>query len=257
MRPWRSSRERVADASCRHLAVSPPRLLAVAAATHAPSLLILYRTPYIVMPFFHFSFPSYAVHLLLYLYSLCVATRIFAFRRIIHILVVAAPSVIAFNSCLFTERFAPHLRRVATISLCVAQPSHLIKISLRSVETLHYLVAPCVAGLNASPRRGRVVSADFHFCSDRQPGSCIPLLGICSPLLLATRLHNEKHSSPLESRRLPSTSIGGGECGGYLLVLATGLRCRRYTSSFDAKSPIYILLLNILSPRVTRVTTCW
>ena len=43
-------------------------------------------------------------------------------------------------------------------------------------------------------------------------------------------------------------------CGGYLLVLATVLRCRRYTFSFDAKSRIYILLLNIFSPRVPRVT---
>ena len=38
------------------------------------------------------------------------------------------------------------------------------------------------------------------------------------------------------------------------MVLTTVLRFRRYTSSFDAKSPIYILLLNIFSPRVTRVT---
>ena len=80
---------RVVSASrTRRLAVPPPRLLAVAAATHAPSLMILYRTPYFVMPVFHFSFSSYAVHVLLYLYSFRVAARIFAFRRIIDVLVV-------------------------------------------------------------------------------------------------------------------------------------------------------------------------
>ena len=43
-------------------------------------------------------------------------------------------------------------------------------------------------------------------------------------------------------------------CGGYLLVLATVLRCRTLHILVNAKSPKYILLLNIFSPRVTRVT---
>ena len=71
VRAWRSSRERVADASSRLLAVSPPRLYAVAAVTHAPLLTFPTRTSYAVM--LHFivcSFSSYDVLVLLYLYYL-------------------------------------------------------------------------------------------------------------------------------------------------------------------------------------------
>ena len=92
---------RVVSASpTRHLAVSPSHRLAVAAVAHAPSLMFLYRTPYIVMPFFHFSFSSYAVHVLLYLYSLRVAARIFAFPlHYSRVRRAAAPSVIALHPC--------------------------------------------------------------------------------------------------------------------------------------------------------------
>ena len=56
------------------------------------------------------------------------------------------------------------------------------------------------------------------------------------------------------SRRLPSTSLGGGECDGYLLVLATVLCCRAsYIASRASVACIIIILLNILS-RVKRVT---
>ena len=44
-------------------------------------------------------------------------------------------------------------------------------------------------------------------------------------------------------------------CGGYLLILATVPRCRALHILIDAKSTIYILLINIFSPRVTLVTT--
>ena len=131
MRAWRSSRERVADASSRHLAVSPPRLLAVAATTHTSfsvTLLVL-RTP-LCCVLFHSVF-LYDVLVLLYMYStslsLRVAARIFAFQS--HYSCVrraAAPSVITFVS-VFAERFAPHLCRVALISCASLSLRHLIE----------------------------------------------------------------------------------------------------------------------------------
>ena len=69
-------------------------------------------------------------------------------------------------------------------------------------------------------------------------------------------LHYEEHhfgGLPAAFCRLPSTSLGGGECGGYLLVHATVFRCWALHILIEAKSPIYILLLYIFSPRVTRV----
>ncbi len=122
---------RVVSASrTRHLAVPPPRFLAIAAATHSRSLMCLYRTPYIVMPLFHFSFSSYAEHVLLHLYSLRVAARIFAFpSHCSRVRRAAAPSVVSLNTYVFAEQFASHLCSVATKSICVARPLHSDQIS--------------------------------------------------------------------------------------------------------------------------------
>ena len=106
----------VSESRTRHLAVSPPRLFAVTAATDAPSLMILYCTPYIVMLLFYFLFSTYAVQVLLYLYWHRGATRIFVFRRIIHILVTWPRPLLSRCVLVFAERFAPHLRSVATLS---------------------------------------------------------------------------------------------------------------------------------------------
>ena len=179
---WRSSRERVADALSRHLAVSPPRLLAVVAATHAPWLMMLYRTRYIVMPFFHFLFSLYAVHVLLYLYSLCVAARIFAFRRIIHILDAWPRPLLSRCVLVFAELFAPHLRLVAILLAVRRSAFALNQISLLSGLTLRiyyrvvrrgfdrtptpqpcslaFLFIFCLAGLAASLPRSKSVARD-------------------------------------------------------------------------------------------------
>ena len=101
VRAWRSSRERIADASSRHLAVSQSRRLAVVVVIHAPSFMILYRTPYIVMPFYisHFLRTTYSY------YSTCTMHRFYVAwpresshsRRIIQrIRPAAAPSVLSF-----------------------------------------------------------------------------------------------------------------------------------------------------------------
>ena len=111
VRAWRSSRERVADASSRHLAVSPScslavlpsRLLVVSAVTHAPLLMFPYS--YFVRRYvgFHFSFSLYDILVLLYLYYF---RRIhFAwpresshFRRIIHVFVARPRPLLSSHS---------------------------------------------------------------------------------------------------------------------------------------------------------------
>ena len=63
----------------------------------------------------------------------------------------AAPSVFAFHSYVFVERFTPHLRRVATRSLCVARPVRLIK-SCFLVTILHIILCRAVRrGLKRTP----------------------------------------------------------------------------------------------------------
>ena len=109
VRACRSSRECVADASSRHLAVSPPRLLAVAAATYTHPIitLLVLRTLLCRVSFFIF-FVRYTRTTVLVLYaslSLRVAARIFAFLS--HYFCVrraAAPSVIEFHHYVFAER---------------------------------------------------------------------------------------------------------------------------------------------------------
>ena len=175
------------------------------------------------------------------------AARFFAFlSHCSRIRRVAAPSVITFVS-VFAERFAPHLCRVALISCASLSLHHLIESRL-----LVTCVAQCVAGLIALPRRCRVRwRCSLFFClSARQPLPRSKSARLCySRLANTTRI-----GLSLESCRLSSTSLAGGECRGYLLVLATVLRCRALHIIVDSKSRIYILLLNIFSPRVTRVT---
>ena len=124
------------------------------------------------------------------------------------------------------------------------------RISLFSVETLHYLLSRRASRARVYPRAAAVFMrrSSFFFLSARQPRS------LARNPLCCSRLANTTRSANLHSRRLPYTSLGGGECGGYLLVLARVPRCRAPHILIDANSPIYILLLNIFSPRVTRVT---
>ena len=82
------------------------------------------------------------------------------------------------------------------------------------------------------------------------PAASLEILFVCYSLLAITT----RSAASAAFRRLPSTSLGGGEFGWYLLVLATVPRCRAPHIFIDAKSPIYILLLNIFSPQVPRVT---
>ena len=90
---------------------------------------------------------------LLTFFSLRVVARIFAFpSHDLHIRRAAEPSVIAFHSYVFAERFAPHLRRVATLSALRRSAFALNQISLLSYPTLHYLLLRAVRrGLNRSP----------------------------------------------------------------------------------------------------------
>ena len=121
VRAWRSSRERVADASSRRLAVTPPRRRSRRTCTALIFLNPYFVHRYFVFRFLHFS--VYAVLVLLYLYSLRVAARIFAFlshysciRR------AAAPSVIAFHFRVFAERSLRIYVALRLCQFCVAQP---------------------------------------------------------------------------------------------------------------------------------------
>ena len=115
VRAWQSSRERVINASSRHLAVSPSARLAVAAATHAPPLMFLYSyfVRRNVARFNHISFTTYTYY--------CTCTH-FAwpresshFRRIIHVFVERPRPLYYVSLICAVERFASHLRRVATL----------------------------------------------------------------------------------------------------------------------------------------------
>ena len=132
--------------------------------------------------------------------------------------------------------------------LCVAQPSPLNRIS-----SLSDMCRAVRSGLNRTPAPLPCSLALLFIFLSVGPAASLPRSK--SARLCYSRLANTTRSGPsLESCRLPSTSLGSGECGGYLLVLATVLRCRALHIIVDAKSRIYILLLNIFSPRVTRVT---
>ena len=126
-----------------------------------------------------------------------------------------------------------------SISLCVAQPLHLIK--------PRYLVLKLRIIFHRAMRRGldrtyasrpcSFVVASFYFTSSRQkPGSLARNLSVS----VARWSLTQREATPfsMSSRRLPSTSLKGGKCRGYLLVLATKPCCRRYTSLIDAKSLI-------------------
>ena len=69
--------------------------------------MILYRTPYIVMPFFHFSFSLYNVFVLLYLYLLrfhfAWPRESSHFRRIIHVFVARPRPLLRFIPVLSSD----------------------------------------------------------------------------------------------------------------------------------------------------------
>ena len=115
VRAWRSSRERVADASPRHLAISPPSLIAVAAFIHAPLDVLTNQYSLSSRSALFCLCTSYLYFVLYASLLLCVAARIFAFlSHYSRVRRAAAPSVIVAFLCV--ERLAPHLRRVATLS---------------------------------------------------------------------------------------------------------------------------------------------
>ena len=138
MRAWWSDRERVADASSRHFAVSPPRLLAVAATTHAPLDFYIISTLYLLSlrsvvfssctPYFYsvliypFAWPCESLHS----------------RRIIHVFVARPRPLLSRCSFVFAERFAPHLRSVATLSAVRRSAFAFNQISLLNVNFPHY-----------------------------------------------------------------------------------------------------------------------
>ena len=158
----------------------------------------------------------YDVHVLLYLYSLrfhfAWPRESSHFRRINHVF-VARPRALL--------RFIPMCCR----AISVAFTCDLI-IMRRSISALIKLCIICYRavrrGLDRTPgpRPCSCVDSSFFFLSARQPRSLARNSVCCS------RLANSTRSANLHSRRLPSTSLGGGECGGYLLVLATVPRCR-------------------------------
>ena len=138
--------------------------------------------------------------------SLCVAGRNFAFpSHYLHIRRAAAPSVIAFYSYVFAERFLPHLRRVATISLCVAQPSRLIE-SRYLVFKLRIICYRAVRrGLDRTPApRQSTLPFFFIFLSVLIAGPAASLPRSKSARLCCLLLaNNEKRSRLLALHRLP------------------------------------------------------
>ena len=117
--------------------------------------------------------------------------------------------------------FAPHLRRVVTVSLCVAQQSLLIesRYLVSKLCVICYRAVRRGLGFTPGPRPCSCVDSSFSFC---RPDSLALSLEIPS----VARDSLTQREAQTHSRRLPSTSLGGGECGGYLLVLATVPRCR-------------------------------
>ena len=131
--------------------------------------------------------------------------------------------------------------RCDSIISCVAQPSHLIE-SLLSVKTSHNLLSRRASRTRSHPRAAAVFIG-FCFLASHSFASIARQLRSksCSSVARDSLTQREAQFFAA-SRRLPSTSLGGGECDGYLLVLAIVLCCRRYTYRIDAKSPIYYFI---------------
>ena len=130
VRAWRSSRERVADASSRHLAVSPPRLLAVAAFTHAPLNFELISTLYSLSSrsALFSSCTPYWYSVLIYLVAFTSRGR--AILRISVALLSCSSRGRAFCYrvavlCLLSDSSRIYVT-LRLFQLCVAQPSRLI-----------------------------------------------------------------------------------------------------------------------------------
>ena len=139
-----------------------------------------------------------------------------------------------------------------TVSLCVAQPSLLIECHYLASK-LRIIVCRAVRrGLNRTPAPLQCSLALFLilFLSARQPRSLARYPLCCSRLANTTRsVVVRSHFIDSPPRLLEVESVAGTSwyspryfAAGYLTLL------------IDGKSPIYILLLNIFSPRVTRVT---
>ena len=153
MRAWRSSRERVADASSRHFAAPPSRLLVVATTTHASLNFELTSTLHLLSsrsPLFSSCTP-YLYTVLMYHFAWPGESSLS--RRNIHIFVARPRPLLS--------RFIPMCslsdsRRIY-VALRLYQPVRrsafaLNRISLLSDETPHYLLLRVVRrGLDCTP----------------------------------------------------------------------------------------------------------
>ena len=161
--------------------------------------------------------------------------------RIIHVFVA--------RRCPLSSLFIPMCCRAIRVAFTSRCDSIITRRSTSALIKLCVIFHRAVRrGFDRSPAPCSFVTS---FTRVDSPAASFEILLLCCSWLAK---HNKKRGPPLAFRRLPSTSLGGGECVGYLLVLATVPRCRELHILIDAKSPIYILLLNIFSARVTLVT---
>ena len=178
MRAWRSSRDRVADASSRRPAATPSRRRC----RHTRTLVNV-SLPYAVHRNAGFSFLIFFVRRTRTIgpaltsrgrANLPIPSHYSYIRR------AAAPSVIAFHSYIGRAIRAAFTSRCDFVISCVAQPSHLIE-SLLSVETSHYRAVR--RGLSRTPAPLPCSLALFFVSLSVGLAAS---LEICSPLLLAT-----------------------------------------------------------------------
>ena len=124
-------------------------------------------------------------------------------RRIIDVFVARPLLLLSRCSPVFTERFASHLRRVATLSAVRRSVFAFNRISLLNVETLHYLLSRRASRARSYSRVASVfISVDFHCCSNRHPGSRIPQSK--SDRLCYSLLANTTRSASFRSYRVDS-----------------------------------------------------
>ena len=175
---------------------------------------------------FHFAWPRESSH----------------FSRIIHVFVAWPRFLLR-----FTFMFCRAIRVAFTSRFDII-------IMRRSISALIKLCIICYCavrrGLDRTPgpRPCSFVDSSFFFLSARQPCS------LARNPLCCSRLANTIKKANLHSRRLFSTSLGGGV---WRVLLGT-----RHNTSLPGTShltstlsPIYILLLNLFFPRVTQVTS--